>query len=242
MERKFLFLLQCHSTIVLLHPAQPVEKFSFCLSMLIELHKGAQFSSQPAHLTYVWYVPGDEICYWALWCCSAAKESHNVWLQFEFTIAKSNFWKRKHFPEFQSSEGKKKKPTNQLDIAWEEHSRKRMHIEAFEKNMTEKDCSIKRLLTWKDACLIFLKAESVLRPQRCNMAGKTTAFLLQLCWCQDGVSPSAAIRVSSIFHKGLASCRTPLNSAACAAVRAWAAALLPVKRGLGGFCCSAVLS
>lgn len=78
---------------------------------------------------------------------------------------------------------------------------------------------------------------SVLARQRCSMAGNNVAFLLQLCWCQGGVSLSAAVYVSSVFYNGLAKCRTPINSAACTAVTAWAAVLLLVNRGLGGFCC-----
>lgn len=95
---------------------------------------------------------------------------------------------------------------------------------------------LKKSLLWKDACLTFLKAEVFLHLRGAIWQAETTAFLLQLCWCQGGVSPCAAVYVSSIFYNGLAKCLVPIDSAA------QAAALWLVNRGLGGFCCFAGLS
>lgn len=138
---------------------------------------------------------------------------------------------------FRTVRGKKK----QLDIAWEEHSRKRMHVEAFEKNKTEEDCSIKRLLTWKDGMPYFSESRMFSGLRGAIWQAKP---LPSFSSCADAKILLVLVHqyISCIFYKSLARCRTPLNSAAHAAVRAWAAALLPVKRGLGGFYCSAVLS
>lgn len=91
MENKLLSLPQHPSTIIL-HSAQPLKKFSFCMLMLI-MTSGTRRDSifLTASLLYPFDVHKDEICYWAVWFCSGAKESRDVWQQLNLQFQQAHF-------------------------------------------------------------------------------------------------------------------------------------------------------